>query len=69
MALASKIVFLQVPGAFGTEFGFLSQCTGTAKAAHTNSTEGFKLLVPQDALGKSRLKQEVTPGKHYKPKH
>lgn len=41
--LASKIVFLQVPGAFGTKFGFLSrslsQCTGTVKAAHTNSEQ------------------------------
>ncbi|XP_066058871.1 uncharacterized protein [Chamaea fasciata] len=34
---------LKVPGAFGTEFGFLSrspsQCTGAVKAAHTNSEQ------------------------------
>lgn len=32
-------------------------------------TSGFKLLVPQDTLEKSRLKKEVASGNECKPKH
>lgn len=32
-------------------------------------TDGFKLLVPQDTLEKSRLKKEVASGNQCKPKH